>query len=86
MAPGRCHWVRVGGRAVCFRRRRVRNDEGKKGKNWNILVITSYACIVALSAMSATLDKVSIDQMSVPVRGQLKIMHWLNSTSDCNHR
>lgn len=43
------------------------------------------ACIVALSAMSATLDKVSIGQMSVLVRGQLAIIYWLNSTSDCNH-
>lgn len=35
--------------------------------------------------MSATLDKVSIGQMSVLVRGQLAIIYWLNSTSDCNH-
>ena len=35
--------------------------------------------------MSATLDNVSIDQMSVLVRGQLTIIYWLNSTSDCNH-
>lgn len=40
---------------------------------------------MALSAMSATLDKVSIGQMSVLVRGQLAIIYWLNSTSDCNH-